>query len=104
MTPGHKHSMLVVPDRASRGLVPCKKGALGMAEMMTLKEAREGADLTQEAAAHEAGLALRTYRRVETGKVSDPAYSTVAAICCTVGVDPGEVEEFARMGEKGTAI
>lgn len=72
-----------------------------MAETMTLKEPRVFPGLTQEAAAHEAGLALRTYRRVETGKVADPAYSTVAAICRVVGVEPGEVEEFARMGEKG---
>ena len=66
---------------------------------MTLKEAREHAGLTQEAAAHEAGLAVRTYRRVETRKVTDPAYSTVVAICRTVGVDPEEVEEFVQMGE-----
>ena len=72
-----------------------------MTETMTLKEAREHAGLMQEAAAHEAGLAPRTYRRVETGKVADPAYSTVAAICRTVGVDPRKVEEFARIGEKG---
>lgn len=72
-----------------------------MAETTTLKEAREHAGLTQEAAAHEAGLALRTYRRVETGKVADPAYSTVAAICRTVGHKPEDIEEFARTGEGG---
>lgn len=69
-------------------------------QSLTLKEAREHAGLTQEAAAHEAGLALRTYRRVETGKVGDPAYSTVVAICRTVGICPEEIKEFARMGEK----
>jgi hypothetical protein len=36
---------------------------------------------------------------VETRKVADPAYSTVVAICRTVGVDPEEVEEFVQMGE-----
>lgn len=72
-----------------------------MAETMTLKEAREHAGLTQEAAAHETGLSLRTYRRVETGKVGDPAYSTVVAICRTVGICPEEIREFARIGEKG---
>ena len=71
-----------------------------MAETMTLKDVRERAGLTQEKAAHEAGLSLRTYRRVETGKVTDPAHSTVLAICEAVGVDPANIEEFARSGKK----
>ncbi len=70
-------------------------------QSLTLKEAREHAGLTQEAAAHEAGLSLRTYRRVETGKISDPAYSTVTAICRTVGICPEEIDEFNRLAERG---
>ncbi len=75
-----------------------------MAEKMTLKDARERADLTQEKAAHEANLSLRTYRRVETGEVTDPAHSTVLAICGALGVKPGEVQEFTRLMQKGSVV
>ena len=68
---------------------------------MKLKEARESAGLTQEQAAREAGLTLNTLRKLEAGRASrNTGYGTVLDVCRVVGVDPGEVEEFVRMGEK----
>lgn len=65
-----------------------------------MKEARKKAGLTQVKLAREAGVGLATVRNVEQGG-KPPGEQIVLAICGAVGVDPGEVEEFARTGERG---
>ncbi len=72
--------------------------------MATLKEARLNAELSQEGVARATGLSIRTYRRIVTGRVTDPAHSTVLSICGALSVEPGEVQEFALVGEKGSVV
>lgn len=45
-----------------------------------LRELRLGGELTQEQLAHAAGLTLTSVRKVESGEVTDPRWSTMRAL------------------------
>jgi len=58
-----------------------------------LRTLREQAGLTQEQAAAQAGLAVATVRKIETGAVVEPGYFTVLALTHAVGAKPGDLAE-----------
>ena len=51
-----------------------------------IREARRGADLTQEAVARRADLSVNMVSRLELGKIRDPHISTLRGIAHAVGV------------------
>lgn len=54
-------------------------------------ELREAAELTQEAASHEAGVDIRTWQRVEGGEVVQPTLLTIVRMAVALGVEPWEL-------------
>jgi transcriptional regulator with XRE-family HTH domain len=70
-----------------------------------LKEARERAGLTQEAVARRIGVATSQISQVESGRRSDPYFSTVAKIAgaCGVSLDALAAESGYRgFGDRST--
>ena len=52
----------------------------------------------------DAGLSPETLRKIETGRVATPAFSTIAAIAAVVGVSLDDVwAEITRDGAQGAA-
>lgn len=51
--------------------------------MRTIRKARQ---LTQEEAAHQAGVSLRAYQGLERGEALDPHFSTLSRISKMLGV------------------
>ena len=62
--------------------------------MVTLREARAARLLTVRALAELAGVAFSTVHLIETGK-SVPRFEAIQKLSAALGVEPGEVEEFA---------
>ncbi len=62
--------------------------------MRTLKEARATHLLTVRALAERAGVAPSTVYLAENGR-SVPRFAVIRAICDALGVEPGDIEEFA---------
>lgn len=68
-----------------------RKAALGAA----IRAAREDAGITQEAAAHEAGVTVGTWSQLERGK-SDPRFSTLVAVAAALGIKTSELVRRAE--------
>ncbi len=51
---------------------------------------RRAADLTQEACAHESGVALRTLQNLEAGRLN-PGYLTLRAVAGGLGITPAKL-------------
>ena len=62
--------------------------------MVTLREARAARLLTVRGLAERAGVAFSTVHLVETGR-SVPRFEVSQKLSAALGVEPGEVEEFA---------
>lgn len=56
-----------------------------------LREIRESQGLTQEAVAFRAGLAVATYRRLETGKKAYPTLLTLERVADVLGVEVRDI-------------
>ena len=56
-----------------------------------LREFRIDAGLTQERLASQAGVAIATVRKIETGAVVEPGYFTVMALIEALGVRPDDL-------------
>jgi transcriptional regulator with XRE-family HTH domain len=56
-----------------------------------LRELRESAGLTQERLAVQAGVAISTVRKIETGVIVEPGYFTVLALMGVLGTSPAEL-------------
>jgi transcriptional regulator with XRE-family HTH domain len=56
-----------------------------------LRQLRESAGITQERLAAQAGVAIATVRKIETGVVVEPGYFTVLALMDALGTSPGEL-------------
>ncbi len=54
-----------------------------------LREIREAAGMTRERLASEAGVALSTVRKIETGAVVEPGYFTVLALMAALSISQG---------------
>jgi transcriptional regulator with XRE-family HTH domain len=63
--------------------------------MMTLREARLRRLLTVRDLARQAGVATATITGIEHGRVR-PQISTMRKLAGALGVEPGEIAEFAR--------
>ena len=66
--------------------------------MPTLREARAARLLTVRGLAERAGVAFSTVHLIETGK-SVPRFSVIAKLSAALGVEPGEIAEFAAAME-----
>jgi transcriptional regulator with XRE-family HTH domain len=55
-----------------------------------LLELRVGAGINQELLAAQAGVAISTVRKIETGAVVEPGYFTVMALMRALGASPDE--------------
>lgn len=72
--------------------------------MATLREVRTARLLTLRELAARAGIALSTLYMIESGR-SMPSFRVIRALSDTLGIEPGEVTEFAaavddaRMGK-----
>lgn len=76
--------MTVKPGRKKRAN---SQYALQAAELATqLRALRVRAELTQEQLAAQAGVALSTLRKIETGKVVEPGYFTILAMLHALGI------------------
>ena len=62
--------------------------------MVTLKEARAARLLTVRGLAERAGVAFSTVHLIENGK-SVPRFAVIRKLSDALGVEPGEIEEFA---------
>ncbi len=62
--------------------------------MRTLKEARAARLLTVRGLAERAGVAPSTVYLAENGR-SVPRFAVIRAICDALGVEPGDIAEFA---------
>jgi len=62
--------------------------------MPTLKAARAARLLTVRGQAERAGVAFSTVHLIETGK-SVPRFEAIAKLSAALGVEPGEIAEFA---------
>lgn len=56
-----------------------------------LRELRENAGITQERLAAQAGVAIATVRKIETGRVVEPGYFTVMALIGVLGASPEDL-------------
>jgi transcriptional regulator with XRE-family HTH domain len=56
-----------------------------------LRQLRESAGITQERLAAQAGVAIATVRKIETGAVVEPGYFTVLALMNALGTSPSEL-------------
>jgi transcriptional regulator with XRE-family HTH domain len=56
-----------------------------------LRELRERAEITQERLAAQAGVAISTVRKIETGAVVEPGYFTVMALMRALGASPDDL-------------
>lgn len=63
-----------------------------------LRELREGAGITQERLAAQAGVAIATVRKIETGAVVEPGYFTVMALIGALGASPDDLRHKAAPG------
>jgi transcriptional regulator with XRE-family HTH domain len=57
-----------------------------------LRAIREGAGMTQERLAAQAGLSVATVRKIETGLVVEPGYFTVMAMLSVLGASPQDLQ------------
>jgi transcriptional regulator with XRE-family HTH domain len=57
-----------------------------------LRHARAGRDLAE--VAHAAGISPETLRKIETGRLATPAFTTVAALAAVLGIP---LDELARI-------
>jgi DNA-binding XRE family transcriptional regulator len=62
--------------------------------MVTLREARLQRFLTVRALASQAGVSTRTIVEAEAGRRA-PYFATARKIAAALGLEPGEIEEFA---------
>ncbi len=62
--------------------------------MQTLREARAARVMTIRELAEAAGVSTRTIVQVEAGQIV-PRFATLKKIAAALGVEPGEVAEFA---------
>ncbi len=70
--------MTVGPGRKKRGDSQYAAQAIQLATQ--LRALRLSAELTQEQLATQAGIALSTLRKIETGKITEPGYFTILAM------------------------
>lgn len=63
---------------------------------MKLKQAREESGKSQMTVAFENGLAMSSYRKIETGGTRRPHITNVYGIAASVGMDPHEIDEFVE--------
>lgn len=66
--------------------------------VMTLRQARRAAHLTQSALAAKAGVGQDFISRLETGDAKNPSHRAVMAICRALHVNPQDITEFANGG------
>ena len=52
---------------------------------------RQTADMTQQELATQAGVALSTLRKIETGQITEPGYFTILAIVNALGISLQEL-------------
>ncbi len=67
-----------------------------LAQAVLLK--RQALDFTQEEAAHRAGLSLRHYQNLESGRLN-PSYLTLKAVAAALSIDVGDL--FAQQKKAG---
>jgi transcriptional regulator with XRE-family HTH domain len=66
---------------------------------MTLRELRRRAGMTQEQLETASGLSQTAISLLETGRVRDPAYSTVAALAAALKKTPVEIAAAIEASE-----
>jgi transcriptional regulator with XRE-family HTH domain len=71
-----------------------------MAAKFRVKELARERGLTSEELAHKSGLKISTVRNLWQNRVSDPAYSTVAALAQALGV---QIEDLVEKNSQDTA-
>jgi transcriptional regulator with XRE-family HTH domain len=76
--------MTVRPGRKKRADSQYAPQAAELASQ--LRALRMHAELTQEQLATQAGVALSTLRKIETGKVIEPGYFTIVAMLQALGI------------------
>jgi transcriptional regulator with XRE-family HTH domain len=62
--------------------------------VMTLREARRNAGLTQAQLAKRAHVDQRTISALERKQIAEPSHFKVVCICRVLGVNPQSIDEF----------
>jgi transcriptional regulator with XRE-family HTH domain len=81
--------LTITPGRRSRADSRYAAQAVRLARQ--LRELREQAGITQERLAAQAGVAIATVRKIETGAVVEPGYFTVLALMNALGISHREL-------------
>jgi transcriptional regulator with XRE-family HTH domain len=81
--------MTIGPGRKKRGDSRYAAQAVQLAAQ--LRALRLDAELTQEQLAAQAGIALSTLRKIETGRVGEPGYFTILAMLRALRVSTREL-------------
>lgn len=63
---------------------------------MKLKQVRESSGKSQQVVATENGMALSSYRKIESGGTRRPHITNVYGIASSIGADPHTVDEFVE--------
>lgn len=71
--------------------------------------ARQSRGRTQEDVAHEAQVALSTFRKIETGHTCDPSFFTIAAVAAAIeerldALAEAAERDQARLGGESTGV
>ena len=66
-----------------------------------IRALRKDRKATQESLAAAAGVALSTLRKIEDGRVGDPGYFTVLAICESLDATLEDLEARRRLASQG---
>jgi transcriptional regulator with XRE-family HTH domain len=81
--------MTVGPGRRKRADSGHVARAAVLAERIRIL--RQTADMTQQQLASQAGVALSTLRKIETGQITEPGYFTILAIVSALGISLQEL-------------
>jgi transcriptional regulator with XRE-family HTH domain len=71
-------------------------------DLMTFRQARAKSVLSVRELAARAGVAPATVYQIEHGRTR-PQYRSIRVLSAALGVDPMQIEEFARVIEEGGA-
>lgn len=63
---------------------------------MKLKQAREATGRSQQVVATENGMAVSSYRKIESGGTRRPHITNVYGIASSIGADPHDIDEFVE--------
>jgi len=85
-----------MPNRATRAASPHRSRAEGLAYL--LRQRRLEMQLSQQALAHRAGIAIATLRAIESGRTVEPGFFTIVELAAVLEI--GIEDALERVGQR----